>query len=163
VNSNSYLPTVTSRDFKIPKLSHTTGFSNPVSRGSDLALYKQRFDVRFNLTCDPSSSAFAHVNALRKLAYFFEPTDPFPPVRNAVLLQLIEGSERLVAFDLRLRLDARGFSVNFSGALSMGNSKISIVAYCLAVAFISLIAFHLPSKTPLTASVPNPIPVADLK
>jgi hypothetical protein len=84
-------------------------------------------------------------------------------VRNAVLLQLIEGSERLVAFDLRLRFDARGFGVNFTGGLSMGSSTISIVAYCLAVAFILLVAFHSPSKTPLTASVPNPIPVADLK
>ena len=45
----------------------------------------------------------------------------------------------------------------------MGNPKISIVAYCLAVAFILLVAFYSPSKTPLTTSVPNPIPVADLK
>jgi hypothetical protein len=45
----------------------------------------------------------------------------------------------------------------------MGIPKLSIVAYCLAVAFILLVAFHSPSKTPLTASVPNPIPVADLK
>jgi hypothetical protein len=51
----------------------------------------------------------------------------------------------------------------FPGDLSMGNPKISIVAYCLAVGFILVIAFHSPSKTLITASAPAVAPVADLK
>ena len=45
----------------------------------------------------------------------------------------------------------------------MGNPKIAIVAYCLAVGFILVVAFHSPSKTLVTASVPTVTPVADLK
>ena len=45
----------------------------------------------------------------------------------------------------------------------MGNPKITIVAYCLAIGFILAVAFHSPSKTLITASVPAPMPVADLK
>ncbi len=45
----------------------------------------------------------------------------------------------------------------------MGNPKIAIVAYCLAVGFILVVAFHSPSKTLITASVPVVTPVADLK
>ena len=43
----------------------------------------------------------------------------------------------------------------------MGNPKIAIVAYCLAVAFILVVAFHSPSKPLITASVPAVTPVAD--
>jgi hypothetical protein len=42
---------------------------------------------------------------------------------------------------------------------SMGNLKIAIVAYCLAVGFILAVAFHLPSKTLVTASAPVAAPV----
>jgi hypothetical protein len=45
----------------------------------------------------------------------------------------------------------------------MGNPKIAIVAYCLAVGFILLVAFLSPSKTLITASEPTLMPVADLK
>jgi hypothetical protein len=45
----------------------------------------------------------------------------------------------------------------------MGNPKIAIVAYCLGAAFILVVAFHLPSKTLMTASVPVVTPVSDLK
>jgi hypothetical protein len=45
----------------------------------------------------------------------------------------------------------------------MGNPTISIVAYCLAIGFILVIAFHSSSKTLITASVPAVTPVADLK
>ena len=45
----------------------------------------------------------------------------------------------------------------------MDNPKISIVAYCLAIGFILVIAFHSSSKTLITASVPAVTPVADLK
>ena len=45
----------------------------------------------------------------------------------------------------------------------MGNPKIAIVAYCLAVGFILVVAFHSPSKPLITASVPAVAPVADLK
>jgi len=45
----------------------------------------------------------------------------------------------------------------------MNNSKIAIVAYCLAVAFILAVALHSPSKTLVTASGPAVTPVADLK
>jgi hypothetical protein len=36
----------------------------------------------------------------------------------------------------------------------MGNPKITIVAYCLAIGFILAVAFHSSSKTQITASVP---------
>jgi hypothetical protein len=35
----------------------------------------------------------------------------------------------------------------------MGNPKIAIVAYCLAVGFILVVAFHSPSNTQIAASV----------
>ena len=35
----------------------------------------------------------------------------------------------------------------------MGNPKIAILAYCLALAFILAVAFHSPSNTLITASV----------
>jgi len=41
--------------------------------------------------------------------------------------------------------------------------KFSIVAYCVAIGFILAVAFHSSSKTLITASVPAPMPVADLK
>ena len=43
----------------------------------------------------------------------------------------------------------------------MGNSKVAIVAYCLAVAFILFVAFVSPSKMQVTASAPVGTPVAD--
>jgi hypothetical protein len=45
----------------------------------------------------------------------------------------------------------------------MGKPKIAIVAYCLAVGFILVVAFHSSSKTLVTASVTAVTPVADLK
>jgi hypothetical protein len=45
----------------------------------------------------------------------------------------------------------------------MGNPKSTIVAHFLAVVFILVVAFHSSSKTLITASVPAPMPVADLK
>jgi hypothetical protein len=45
----------------------------------------------------------------------------------------------------------------------MGNPKIAIVAYCLAIAFILAVALHSPSKTLITAGEPAVTPVADLK
>jgi hypothetical protein len=42
----------------------------------------------------------------------------------------------------------------------MGNPKIAIVVYCLAIGFILAVAFHSPSNTPVAASV---APVQDLK
>jgi hypothetical protein len=45
----------------------------------------------------------------------------------------------------------------------MGNPKIAIVAYCLAAAFILVVAFHSPSKTLITASAPAIAPVSNLK
>ena len=45
----------------------------------------------------------------------------------------------------------------------MGNPKITIVAYCLAIAFILAVALHSPSKTLITAGEPAVTPVADLK
>jgi hypothetical protein len=44
----------------------------------------------------------------------------------------------------------------------MGDPKIAIVAYCLAVGFILVVAFQ-PSKTMTAASVPAVTPVANLK
>jgi hypothetical protein len=51
----------------------------------------------------------------------------------------------------------------FRGGLSMGNPKIAIVAYCLAVGFILVVAFHSSSKMLIAASAPAVTPVADLK
>ena len=45
----------------------------------------------------------------------------------------------------------------------MANPKITIVAYCLAVGFILVVALHSSSKTLITASVPALMTVADLK
>jgi hypothetical protein len=45
----------------------------------------------------------------------------------------------------------------------MGNSKIAIVAYCLAVGFILAVAFHSPSKELAAASEPVLTPVVDVK
>jgi hypothetical protein len=45
----------------------------------------------------------------------------------------------------------------------MGNPKIAIVAYCLAIGFILAVALSSPSKTQITASVPTVTPVSDLK
>jgi hypothetical protein len=42
----------------------------------------------------------------------------------------------------------------------MGNPKIAVVAYCLAVGFILAVAFHSPSNPLITASV---TPVQDSK
>ena len=44
------------------------------------------------------------------------------------------------------------------GGLPMGNSKIAILAYCLAVGFILAVAFHSPSKRFITASAPVAAP-----
>jgi hypothetical protein len=49
----------------------------------------------------------------------------------------------------------------FSGRVSMGHRKITIVAYCLAVGFILVVAFYSPSKPLITASVPAETHVAD--
>jgi hypothetical protein len=46
---------------------------------------------------------------------------------------------------------------------SMGNSKIAIVAYCLAVGFILAVALHSPSKTLATADIVAARPVALIK
>jgi hypothetical protein len=48
----------------------------------------------------------------------------------------------------------------------MGNPKIAIVAYCLALGFVLAVAFHSPSNTLIAASVTpvTPVtPVSDLK
>ena len=41
----------------------------------------------------------------------------------------------------------------------MGNPKIAIVAYCLAVAFILAVTFHSPAKMSVTASARVVTPV----
>ena len=41
----------------------------------------------------------------------------------------------------------------FRGGLSMGNPKIAIVAYCLAVGFILAVALHSQAKTLATADI----------
>jgi hypothetical protein len=51
----------------------------------------------------------------------------------------------------------------FSGGLSMGNPKIAIVAYCIAIGFILAVAFHSSSKTLIADSVPAVTPVANWK
>jgi hypothetical protein len=45
----------------------------------------------------------------------------------------------------------------------MSNSKVAIVADCLAVGFILAVAVHASSNILITASVPAVTPVADLK
>jgi hypothetical protein len=45
----------------------------------------------------------------------------------------------------------------------MGNPKIAIVAYCLAVGFILAVVFYLPSKQMVAAGEPVLTPVVDLK
>jgi hypothetical protein len=64
-----------------------------------------------------------------------------------------------VASARRLRLD----SARFWEGSAMGNSKIAIAAYCLAVGFILAIAFHAPSKGLIAANAPVLTPVVDLK
>jgi hypothetical protein len=51
----------------------------------------------------------------------------------------------------------------FPGGLTMGNPKITIVAYCVAAGFILAVAFHSSSKTLTTASGPTGTPISDLK
>jgi hypothetical protein len=45
----------------------------------------------------------------------------------------------------------------------MGNPKIVLAVYCLAVGFILAVAFHSPSKQMIAASEPVPAPAVDLK
>jgi len=45
----------------------------------------------------------------------------------------------------------------------MGNPKIAIVAYCLAVGFILAVALNSQSKTQITASMAAVTPISDLK
>jgi hypothetical protein len=45
----------------------------------------------------------------------------------------------------------------------LGNPKIAILAYSLAVGFILAVAFHSPSKNLTAASEPVLMPVVDLK
>jgi hypothetical protein len=45
----------------------------------------------------------------------------------------------------------------------MGNPKIAIVAYCLAMGFILAVALSSPSKTQITASMPAVTPISDMK
>ena len=45
----------------------------------------------------------------------------------------------------------------------MSNSKVAIVAYCIAVGLILAVAVHSSSNISITASVPAVTPVADLK
>jgi hypothetical protein len=45
----------------------------------------------------------------------------------------------------------------------MGNPKIALVAYCLAVGFILAVAFHSPSKQMVAASEPVLTPAVDLQ
>jgi hypothetical protein len=42
----------------------------------------------------------------------------------------------------------------------MGNPKVAIVAYCIAVGFILFVAFHSSSKTLIASSVPAITPLA---
>jgi hypothetical protein len=51
----------------------------------------------------------------------------------------------------------------FRGGLSMGNPKIAIVAYCLAVGFILAVAIHSQSKTLATADILAERPAAPTK
>jgi hypothetical protein len=43
----------------------------------------------------------------------------------------------------------------------MGNPKIALIGYCLAVGFILAVAFHYPSKQMVAASEPVLMPAAD--
>jgi hypothetical protein len=43
----------------------------------------------------------------------------------------------------------------------MGNPKIALAAYCLAVGFILAVAFHSPSKQMVAASEPILTPLTD--
>ena len=45
----------------------------------------------------------------------------------------------------------------------MGNPKIALVTYCLAVGFILAVAFHLPAKQTVAASEPVLTPVVEMK
>jgi hypothetical protein len=45
----------------------------------------------------------------------------------------------------------------------MSNPKFALVAYCIAVGFILVVAFHSPSKQIIAASGPILMPVVDLK
>ena len=46
----------------------------------------------------------------------------------------------------------------------MGNPKIAIVAYCLAIGFILIVALNSPSKMQITASnMPAVTPISDMK
>jgi len=45
----------------------------------------------------------------------------------------------------------------------MGNTNVAIVAFCIAVAFILVVAFLPTSKMEVTASMPTGTPVVDTK
>ena len=45
----------------------------------------------------------------------------------------------------------------------MGSPKVAFIAYCLAIGFILIVAFHPSSKTPIVASAPAAEPVTVLK
>jgi hypothetical protein len=45
----------------------------------------------------------------------------------------------------------------------MGNPKMAVLAYCLAVGFILVVAFYSPSKTLIEASAQVAAPIADPK
>jgi hypothetical protein len=45
----------------------------------------------------------------------------------------------------------------------MGNPKIAVLAYCVAVGFILVVAFHTPSKMLTAASAQVEAPIADSK
>jgi hypothetical protein len=51
----------------------------------------------------------------------------------------------------------------FGEGLSMGKPNVAIVAYCVSVAFILVVAFHSPSEMLITASVPAITPASELK
>jgi hypothetical protein len=64
-----------------------------------------------------------------------------------------------IAFDRTLRLDG---GRSWEGS-TMSNSKITLLAYGLAVGFILAVAFHLPSKQMVAANEPVLTPVVNLK
>ena len=45
----------------------------------------------------------------------------------------------------------------------MGNPKIALVTYCLAVGFILAVAFHSPAKQTVAANEPGLTPAVDMK
>jgi hypothetical protein len=45
----------------------------------------------------------------------------------------------------------------------MSNPKVALLAYCIAVVFILVVAFHSPSKQMIAAGEPVLTPVVDLK